>query len=274
MSTKKCGYCRENGHNIKSCNHSSCITLKRVFEQNIYASTYCYVPNMLKNHLESLNVLEIKLIASQCYNLKSSDAKKIIMDKIMDIQFPEINMEKQNLHFFQINQKMPETSRERLSVYGPDSIIGKSIAQGYYKPLTDFVQPIQTQQTQTQPSQPPIITRQTRTRYSLRNINRINYSGLESSRIRSNNSNGRKNKPKIEGLLVNTRSMSESVECPICFENTTQKVVSNCDHSFCFNCISKYIKNKNYNCDCPMCRVKINSLKTNNNDILQKIINI
>ena len=44
------------------------------------------------------------------------------------------------------------------------------------------------------------------------------------------------------------------MECPICYENITDKRTLSCKHSFCNFCISKWIDKSN---SCPCCRTKI-----------------
>ena len=48
-------------------------------------------------------------------------------------------------------------------------------------------------------------------------------------------------------------SPSESKECPICYETIDKsKVVLECNHTFCIECFTKFMHQKN---TCPLCRV-------------------
>ena len=44
-------------------------------------------------------------------------------------------------------------------------------------------------------------------------------------------------------------------ECSICFNQIKKKIILDCNHYYCNNCISEWVKRSNY---CPMCRKKIN----------------
>lgn len=48
--------------------------------------------------------------------------------------------------------------------------------------------------------------------------------------------------------------------CPICYEVIGCKnyVITNCNHKFCFECLTKSCQNKN---ECPLCRTEIKNLK-------------
>jgi hypothetical protein len=42
--------------------------------------------------------------------------------------------------------------------------------------------------------------------------------------------------------------------CPICFEEINDLLITSCQHKFCKNCIEEWLKIK---CDCPLCRTKL-----------------
>ena len=44
-------------------------------------------------------------------------------------------------------------------------------------------------------------------------------------------------------------------ECSICFNLIKKKIILNCNHYFCDNCIKEWVKRSNL---CPMCRTQIN----------------
>jgi hypothetical protein len=64
---------------------------------------------------------------------------------------------------------------------------------------------------------------------------------------------------KINIVPINVFTSTEETFCPVCYENLEEKkiVKTDCGHSFCFDCVTKFTKNcKN----CPMCRTCINKL--------------
>ena len=52
-------------------------------------------------------------------------------------------------------------------------------------------------------------------------------------------------------------------ECPVCYE-TAQSVITNCNHSYCYGCISKMINLRNTHVSCAMCREKVNTVYMQN----------
>tara|TARA_B100001287_G_C22632120_1_gene505715 strand:+ start:355 stop:852 length:498 start_codon:yes stop_codon:yes gene_type:complete len=59
-------------------------------------------------------------------------------------------------------------------------------------------------------------------------------------------------------------------KCSICLEEINNKSTTNCNHSFCFNCLNEWLsKNKN---TCPICRTQLKHYINNGNNT--KIISI
>ena len=58
-------------------------------------------------------------------------------------------------------------------------------------------------------------------------------------------------------------------ECPICFEfleNQNEIVKTNCNHQFCFVCLSEWLRRNPDNYTCPICRSNINNCVISIND--------
>ena len=53
-------------------------------------------------------------------------------------------------------------------------------------------------------------------------------------------------------IIEQNKIVSNIIECPICYENTSN-IVTCCEHQFCYKCFSEYYK-KNTNINCPYCR--------------------
>lgn len=59
-------------------------------------------------------------------------------------------------------------------------------------------------------------------------------------------------------------------KCSICLEEIINKSTTNCNHSFCFDCLNEWLsKNKN---TCPICRTQLKNYINNGNNT--KIISI
>ena len=57
----------------------------------------------------------------------------------------------------------------------------------------------------------------------------------------------------------------ELPECPICYnvlEQDTNYCITDCNHTFCFNCIARSIRRDN---KCPLCRATLDKTDENNN---------
>ena len=53
-------------------------------------------------------------------------------------------------------------------------------------------------------------------------------------------------------IIEESKKVETIIECPICYESKT-KIITCCDHQFCYNCFNEYFK-KNTNICCPYCR--------------------
>lgn len=74
--------------------------------------------------------------------------------------------------------------------------------------------------------------------------------------------------------LCNEPIQNKKHECPICYVNVLSKslIITNCQHNFCNNCMSKIITKTRENVlRCPMCREDICVLKFNNKNNYEKM---
>jgi hypothetical protein len=69
------------------------------------------------------------------------------------------------------------------------------------------------------------------------------------------------NKVIINTTLLEESRVTETLECPICWNSHTIDNVftTNCNHSFCLVCTKQHLKT-DVECKCPMCRTKIIAL--------------
>ena len=71
---------------------------------------------------------------------------------------------------------------------------------------------------------------------------------------------------KINYLILNENEniyLDNILDCNICYEKSN--IITNCNHQFCNECITIWLKNKN---NCPYCRSKIFNCKLIKNNIL------
>ena len=65
--------------------------------------------------------------------------------------------------------------------------------------------------------------------------------------------------------IIKSNLAKEPIDCPICLENTNNKIIqtTNCNHNFCRVCMTKQLKNSVYRFvtpSCPLCRSEILTL--------------
>jgi hypothetical protein len=65
--------------------------------------------------------------------------------------------------------------------------------------------------------------------------------------------------PKIIVDISKFNEENKECECPICYE-TTPSTITNCDHYYCYGCISTMIDVRNEFVYCALCREKVNTL--------------
>lgn len=78
------------------------------------------------------------------------------------------------------------------------------------------------------------------------------------------------NSHSVIKININTTALEENmkiemIDCPICFDSKYIENIfnTNCGHSFCIDCIHKYLKadvHINAHCKCPMCRTNLTCL--------------
>jgi hypothetical protein len=89
-------------------------------------------------------------------------------------------------------------------------------------------------------------------------IIRIIYQSI--CRVR-NGDTGISNRWEITREKINTNP--KEISCPICYEDTLNVCITQCDHEFCNKCIEKIINLNKYNDrpNCAMCRAPIMKIK-------------
>ena len=65
----------------------------------------------------------------------------------------------------------------------------------------------------------------------------------------------RKHKKTDDTKSNNEKVNSNTINCPICYEDVKIPYVTNCNHNFCYSCVDKLIsRSTNNEWACPICR--------------------
>lgn len=78
----------------------------------------------------------------------------------------------------------------------------------------------------------------------------------------NNNQNNNKKKPTIQIVVDTSKFQDKDVsECPVCYEECGNMIMTDCNHSYCQPCISQLINTVNKNTlPCPLCRENIKNV--------------
>lgn len=78
---------------------------------------------------------------------------------------------------------------------------------------------------------------------------------------------------------IKNDSFNSPFDCPICInpQESTEKVISNCNHAVCYPCLNNYldhlVNNSNKQACCSLCRAEITSLTFTNPSYLEEVSN-
>nr|XP_023017918.1 transcriptional regulator of yeast form adherence 3-like [Leptinotarsa decemlineata] len=70
---------------------------------------------------------------------------------------------------------------------------------------------------------------------------------------------------KAKAPLLDTDFVYNS-ECPICFNELTLPIKSDCDHGYCIECLHTYWKKRTWKNICPLCRQSLKNLRLVENE--------
>ena len=54
-----------------------------------------------------------------------------------------------------------------------------------------------------------------------------------------------------------SKNYEKEIECPICFDTTTDNKITHCNHTFCKKCLENWIINYN---KCPICMLELKKI--------------
>jgi hypothetical protein len=82
----------------------------------------------------------------------------------------------------------------------------------------------------------------------------------------NNNTNTQQQHKKIPSIQIVVNSSkfiknTDVMECPVCYDECCNMIVTDCNHSYCQPCISSYINTVNKNIlPCPLCRKNVKNV--------------
>jgi len=231
----KCAYCHHIGHNINNCKDPSIEILdKTILEKIIFitvlfksvASNY-YIILCIQELLNMLSYDELKIL------IYKKNLKKISLndDKKTYIYYLRINYQNavNSYSNYELKQKLDEISDENYETYGKE----------YYNTHTIF---------ESLRFKELLLYRM----YKLRPPQRKFDITTQPPKTQP---------PKTQPPKTQTK------ECPICLDEIApnNQIITNCNHTFCNDCIQKYFKSLNSNINkppiCAYCRDPIQSLE-------------
>ena len=234
MSKTKCAYCHHIGHNINKCKDPSIEILDKTILEKMIFITVLF--RTLISHYE------ISLCFKELLNLLSYDELKILIYK-KNLKKLTINDDKNTyVHYLRVNyqdkvysysnnelkQKLNEISDENYQIYGDEYLKTNLISDSFE--LEELL------------------------------LNRMHEFRPPQRKFDIKTST---QSPTTPTSIAKTQTHV----CPICLDeiNLTDQIITNCNHTFCNDCIQKYFKSLNSNINkppvCAYCRDPIQSLE-------------
>lgn len=294
-SQQKCGYCGTRGHKINVCNHPFAINIWRTFQsklnENYDPSQHNFADraHYVYQHLSSLSLKELKVIASKINITLSSFTKPVLVFKIMESYFvnhpyPE----------WRVGLPIPAGNQRRRGVA---PIWENSIEYTEIQNVREEVNSMERIEMEQLRSaimtyqgfimQNPIQEHELRwmNRAQLLRLIHIFHSEVANVAGLDNHNYGYANNPdiidrKVPIVITHTpipecADQYEVKECAICYENVTvhHMVQYNCKHEFCGGCVTEMIKTgaRNQLPTCAMCRTEVSTFEIHAEYVLQKL---
>ncbi len=252
----RCGFCRQFGHNIHTCQHENVIRL----QHNLHVLVNRTVPggnvDPVLNWLRKLKIKHIRLLAAK-HSILVSNSKCVIISKLMDYYFHN--------HTNPIwREALP--SQETLNTRHNARILRIRIVYSYRRFNS---------------------TRE----LTLRHLARLNmdeltglYQAIERG-IAQHNAIAQRQTKKFNILAQriletfnkdpNDNEDDEEFMCAICLDNipTNTTVRLDCHHEFCYQCIETTLKTIGRHTDptCALCRGEIKTMTTHDSHVYQQL---
>jgi len=240
-STKRCSYCREEGHNITKCCSPQIAKLDKrgdeigLFDVIVlmfcnseivnYAIVYKEKYNFTKKWLNNLTIQETKVLT---FKHKFHETHKN----------ESIENQKKRLFYYYFDDRISNYSYTDYAALLFDiRNISKDKFSTYSKMYVDLIEE-------------PELKRELKS--ELERISEYLYPSK-----------------KFNIKITKTRKTTTKTECPICYETMKTIIKTNCNHEFCDSCIKTYLDSCEKHPSCPLCRESVMELKTTNKKIEQ-----
>jgi len=229
MSKTKCAYCHHIGHNINKCKDPSIEILDKTILEKMIFITVLF--RTLISHYE------ISLCFKELLNLLSYDELKILIYK-KNLKKLTINDDKNTyVHYLRVNYQ------DKVYSYSNNELKQKlnEISDENYQIYGD--------------------------EYLKTNLISDSFELEELLLNRMHEFRPPQRKFDIKTSTPTSIAKTQTHVCPICLDeiNLTDQIITNCNHTFCNDCIQKYFKSLNSNINkppvCAYCRDPIQSLE-------------
>lgn len=262
--TTKCGFCSEVGHKINTCLHPDASALFREMRTIVtaVASVQGYPDNTF-DWLLARSALEIKLLAARL-NLPVSVPRTTAISNIMDFHYPDY---------------ANPTWRDLLP--SEELLVARSRAAVYRNNINHLIMRLNIHVE---------LTPRQVGRMNIADLEQLNEALIEvdleqRGQRRYGNYNYANNPHNIQRKFAIAIALSsdqeeenqvkKEEECPICYEcvGPQNRVVLNCAHEFCGDCLSTLLKTtaRNKEPTCSLCRGNMVTFKTHSKEIHDNI---
>jgi hypothetical protein len=223
---RRCSGCNQNGHNIRSC-------IKQLNETIILEYSTRIFNHISTEFLSGIIPSDNKLKKlCQNYGLAINVTNNIKIERLHNIYMHLGRLHRQNTineNYLRTRMRIINGIRPRLNIYRPS-----------YLPV-----------------------RNDENEHVRRRITNNRQLGIYSILTRLQYEPPLIRQPSIQIIVDKTKFIENTdiCECPICYEECHNAIITDCNHLFCQSCTSKLINNINTNkLPCPLCRTNINNV--------------
>lgn len=228
---RRCSGCNQIGHNVRSC-------IKQLDENIILEYSTRIFNNISIEFLSGIIPSDTKLNKlCQKYGLAINVTNNIKLERLHNIYMHLGRLHRRNTineNYLRIRMRNPNNIGQRLNIYRPSYLTARNHENEHVRRrIPDNRQLgiysiLNRMHTLTILNEPPTIKQ-----------------------------------PSIQIIVDKTKFVENTdiCECPICYEECHNAIITDCNHLFCQTCTSKLINNINTNkLPCPLCRTNINNV--------------
>jgi hypothetical protein len=230
MSTqnqRRCSGCNNTGHNIRTCIKQMELAILNEYSRRSLVNIPNAFPEALIPSTNHINQLCAKYGLSIIH--LNNEQK---LERLHRIYLQLGSQHRRNLinsEYIQVQQRI-QRRQQRPNIYRPS----------YLPPVSPQVE----------------IEEQEQILYDIHAMNDIVYQMVQLRQLT-------KRKPSLQIILDKTKFQhnNDIGDCPICYENCTSMITTDCNHSYCQPCISKLINTVNKTkLPCPLCRENVKNI--------------